>query len=73
MSTAGMWPHVRQLCETNGIELTYGRPSASRWPREIWIRPVRSPLSYATALHEIGHILGHYQRSHNELTRERWV
>jgi hypothetical protein len=74
MSTvAKMWPHVRQLCEANDIDLTYGPPGASRCHREIWIRPVTSPRSYATALHEIGHILGRHQLSGVALTRERWA
>ena len=37
------------------------------------MRPVRSPRSYATALHEIGHILGRHQRSQAVLVRERWA
>ena len=74
MSTvAKMWPHVRQLCKAHEIELTYGPPGASRCRREIWIRPVKSRLAYATALHEIGHILGRHQLSDVVLTRERWA
>jgi hypothetical protein len=32
-----------------------------------------SSLSYATALHEIGHWKGRYQRSRNVIVRERWA
>jgi len=40
---------------------------------EVWIMPIRSAISYATALHEIGHILGRHQRSPDTLVRERWA
>jgi hypothetical protein len=74
MTVARQWPHVRQLCQAHGIEITFAeKPSASRLRREIWIRSVTSPRNYATALHEIGHIIGRYQLSGNVLTRERWA
>jgi hypothetical protein len=40
---------------------------------EIRLAPVRSAISYATALHEIGHIRGRHQRSRNMMARERWA
>jgi hypothetical protein len=40
---------------------------------EIHTPPIRSATTYATALHEIGHILGRYQTSRNSITRERWA
>ena len=40
---------------------------------EVQIAPIRSAITYATALHEIGHILGRYQDSHRSMTRERWA
>jgi hypothetical protein len=57
------------------IRDTYGHhsPEPSRCRREIWIRSVKSRLAYATALHEIGHILGRHQLSDVVLTRERWA
>jgi hypothetical protein len=40
---------------------------------EIYIAPIRGQLSYAAALHEIGHIICRYQQSHHSsLVRERW-
>jgi hypothetical protein len=65
--------HIRRLCETHAIEINYGQPSASYELREIWIRPVRSDRSYATALHEIGHVLGRHRLSRVMLVRERWA
>lgn len=38
---------------------------------EVQIAPIRSALSYAVALHEIGHILGRFQHSKISMTRER--
>jgi len=40
---------------------------------EIQLAPIRSEISYATALHEIGHMLGRYQRSRSQMVRERWA
>jgi hypothetical protein len=40
---------------------------------EVRTSPIRSAISYATALHEIGHILGRYQDSRRSLVRERWA
>jgi hypothetical protein len=38
---------------------------------ELQLPPVRSSISYATALHEIGHAKGRYQNSRSVMTRER--
>src|SRR5262245_51353431 len=40
---------------------------------EIQLAPIRSAISYAAALHEIGHILGRHQRSKSRMVRERWA
>ena len=42
-------------------------------PVEIWLPKIRSAADYATALHEIGHVCGRYQRSANVMTREAWA
>lgn len=56
-----------------------------RWtdsPKRAWatieagiiaVPRVRSAVSYATALHELGHFLGRHQRSRSRLMRERWA
>lgn len=52
------------------------RPSqawASKQGSEVCIPPIKSAVSYATALHEIGHILGRYQESSKSLVREVWA
>ena len=38
---------------------------------EIWILKIKSLNSYATALHEIGHILGRHRASRYLMVRER--
>jgi hypothetical protein len=40
---------------------------------EIWLPRIRSAVSYATALHELGHCLGRYQASRSVMTVERWA
>ena len=49
------------------------RSRAVREFEEIWITPVRSAVSYAVALHEIGHVLGRHQKSKPVLVRERYA
>ena len=72
-----MQAHVLQLCETHEISITWQQPRDGAWAiywfREILIPPIKSSRSYATALHEIGHILGRHQRSQAVLVRERWA
>jgi hypothetical protein len=46
---------------------------ADSFPVEVHLPRVRSLEDYATALHELGHICGRYQKSTNILTRERWA
>jgi hypothetical protein len=72
-----MRQHVLDLCATSDIVLNWcNRPSqavAFRELEEISIPPIKSALSYATALHEIGHIKGQHQRSQSVMVRERWA
>jgi hypothetical protein len=57
--------HIEQICEAHKITIIYSPHrndgSAQRYLRQIMISPVRSHLSYATALHELGHLLGSHQ------------
>lgn len=52
--------HIARICKIEGISIeshsTGGR--AYRKRRLIKIRPVKTAITYAVALHEIGHILG---------------
>lgn len=73
--------HVRQLCSEHNISIrlreNYPRASASAKLRMIWIPEVRSPITYAKALHEIGHVVCRHTNDleRNILTREgeAWV
>ena len=40
---------------------------------EVHTPPIRSDITYVTALHEFGHILGSYQDSRRSLVRECWA
>ena len=73
-TVAQMRAHVVRVCKANGIGINYDRhASASYECREIWIRPLKSPRAYATAMHEIGPILGRYQMKRSVMVRERWA
>src|SRR5262245_57271226 len=69
--------HVLSLCERHGIVVHRCRRTTQTTAihefEEITIAPVRSLLSYASAMHEIGHILGRHQRSRRTMVRERWA
>jgi len=56
---------VRELHQANVLKDDYGNVL------ELWLPPVRSEVSYAVALHEIGHIKGRYQKSVDMLVREQ--
>jgi hypothetical protein len=55
--------HVRVICTENGIVIgSHSRGGrAFRKEHRVDIRPVKSAVTYAIALHEIGHILGPWQ------------
>jgi hypothetical protein len=76
MNVEQMQDHIASLCEANDIIYRFnnGDPDAavgSYWLREIEIPPITDERSYATALHEIGHILGWHQLSEVILVREQ--
>jgi len=56
--------HVRVLCAYHGIRLRRRRKGLAVYEsRTVYARPVRSDVTYAEALHEIGHLLGAWQDS----------
>jgi antirestriction protein ArdC len=75
LSVESMRQHVIELCEQWDIVFHWHPDARKAWAihafEEISIPPIRSPITYATALHEIGHIRGHNQRSHKKMVRER--
>jgi hypothetical protein len=58
--TARMARHVELLVQTHGLtSATHSRGgSASPRARHVRFRPVKSEVTYAVALHEIGHVVG---------------
>jgi hypothetical protein len=81
-----MQRHVERLCEKHGIiwhawakrstkaqAITLADCERYDVPPEIITAPIRSAISYAVALHEIGHCLGRYQRSSRAIIRETWA
>lgn len=72
-----MRQHILRLCEAREYHVTCcARPRQSyalREAEEIQIAPIKSALSYATALHEVGHLEGRHQNSKRVMVRERWA
>ena len=73
-----MHRHVLDLCDKHGITIYAWCRRTSQCHaltdrEEIRIVPIESRISYASALHEIGHLRGRHQRSSSTLVRERWA
>lgn len=76
-----MRQHIERLTSTHeinvipirGLHSAHAIRERDGGSDEIAIAPVRSEISYAIALHEIGHIRGRYQDSRRSMTRERWA
>jgi hypothetical protein len=70
-----MREHIDELCSTHDLNrFTVNRPTrayALGQFEEIHVPPIKSAISYSTALHEIGHVLGPHQRSAKAIVRER--
>jgi len=75
--------HIQHLCDVHGVErrsggrgVAYRRGPAGRRRPGIRIPPIRSQVTYAVALHELGHLLGP-GRSGTRLEKEaaawRWA
>ena len=52
--------HIARICKIEDIEVGHHSSGGRAWRRKrrINIRPVKTAVTYAIALHEIGHILG---------------
>lgn len=63
MKTTGMQDHIERIANDNGIKVIFskGRACACREEKYIKIPSVKSPTTYALALHELGHCLGKRQ------------
>src|SRR5262245_56662931 len=69
--------HIEEVCETHDIELIWCRRPMDAWADHahatICVAPIKSRISYATALHELGHVRGRHQASRDSMVRERWA
>lgn len=67
---AALHQHVVAICKAHKIAITFGtrRGRAWRTARKVSVPHVRGAISYAVALHEIGHVLG--KRGRNRLDHE---
>lgn len=55
--------HIEAICEANRIAVEYAdmAPQAVLQDRSIRIRPIKGDVTYAAAMHEIGHIIGRWK------------
>jgi hypothetical protein len=74
-----LWSHIESLAEQHGIKIDTSRIDrpvdafAVPWCRAVCIPPLRSGTGYATALHELGHLLAPNQNlSELECERAAW-
>lgn len=79
MNVATMRQHIESLAQqqqivvyTNRVRRT-ANAFALREAEEVHTPPIRSAITYAVALHEIGHILGRHQQSRHSIVREEWA
>jgi hypothetical protein len=73
LSKTKMAEHVLRLCDDNQIQIEWSQ-TRKAWAAPLFelihIPPVRCSVSYAVALHEIGHVLGPHQKSSILLSAE---
>src|SRR4051812_25146933 len=80
-SLDAMRQHIERLTAQHDIVWTRCKRACDAWALrerdgardEIYTPPITGEITYATALHEIGHIRGRYQGSANKMTRELWA
>lgn len=55
--------HIEALCEANRIKINYADMDEVAYisERAVRIRPIKGDMSYASAMHEIGHILARWK------------
>lgn len=63
MNVASMAEHIEEICRQHQIQVeNHSRGGrAFRKSRRVAIRPVKTSITYAVALHELGHVLGGQQ------------
>jgi len=67
--------HIDRLLTTNNISVEYKQGTKGRsWckSRRVRLSPVKSDVTYAIALHEIGHILGDHPKTRIDKEVAAW-
>jgi hypothetical protein len=82
-TVAELEAHIQLMCAAHGIErrlggrgIAYRRGPAGRRQPGIRIPPIRSQITYAVALHELGHLIGPGRSGHRlekEAAAWRWA
>jgi len=74
MNRREMRRHIRQLCEQYHIKRVWTKSTFSAYAfpynKTIQIPPIKSHITYAIALHEIGHLVN---KSPNEIRAWKWA
>jgi hypothetical protein len=77
VSKSQMRDHVQELCAKHQLAWypckRTAQAKALRDCDEFFAPPIRSVITYAVALHEIGHLLGRHQHSRMVMVREDWA
>jgi len=72
-----MSAHVMEICAARRIIVAWcDRPGRAIAMLDLWairIPPIRSVITYAAAMHEIGHLLGQYQQTEFVMVAEQWA
>jgi hypothetical protein len=76
-AVAALAAHIAELCAAAQVTITWRTSGGRAWrrTRRIAIAPIRSVITYAVALHEIGHILGPHppHRLPREVAAWQWA
>lgn len=75
ITITGLQAHITRLLVNNQISVEW-KPGTSgrswRKTRSVRLSPVKSEITYAIALHEIGHILGDYPKTRIDKEVAAW-
>lgn len=77
MKPTDMHQHIVALCGNGDFAVYWCKrieqARALREIGEVHVPKIKSEISYAVALHEIGHLQGRHQNSSRVMVRERWA
>ncbi len=66
--------HVARIADENKIKISGHSSGGRAWRRlrKIKIRPIKSAVTYAIAMHELGHVLGKQQGRRIDIEVQAW-